>query len=83
MTNSHAVYNGQTFAGSISSTSGGIVALDAVGNELGVFKTRTEAVRAVLSPPAPPVPPAEKSSSFDAENALRRAIEALARECEP
>jgi hypothetical protein len=70
-----AIYDGQTFAGSVSKDGSSFAAFDADGNELGVFATQGEAVRAVLSPP-PPAPPA---NAFDSDAALLLAIEELAK----
>ena len=74
----HAVYDGQTFVGSISKDAEGFAAFDTGGKKLGVFPTRTEAVRSVLAPPPLLAPQIEKAPDFDAENALRRAIDAMA-----
>jgi hypothetical protein len=71
----HAVYDGQTFVGSISKDAEGFAAFDTGGKKLGVFPTRTEAVRAVLAPPMTPI--AITPDIFDADRALLHAIEAL------
>ena len=61
MTDMHAVYDGQNFAGSISRDANGFAAFDPNNKKLGVFPTRTEAVRAVLAPAAPTAPPSESA----------------------
>jgi hypothetical protein len=43
------VYDGDTPAGEIIADAAGFTALTPVGKKLGVFKTRLEAVRAVLA----------------------------------